>query len=117
MKPFSLILLSICSVGAEDCINIIIGHSNDTTGGHLGPDSVENKVWLRINEIDTIDYGYMVQIRTVWGLSLQAGIASYTPYYYSFFETFIAKISCAVVWPLNAEILKDTTFTKVIRTY
>ena len=64
-SPLLLIFLSVCSIGAEDCINIIIGYSNDTTGGQLGPDLVENKILLRINEIHTLDEGYLVQTKTL----------------------------------------------------
>ncbi len=87
----------------QDCIHIILGRHNDTD---MYSKMLKNQIIFQIDDINIDDLEHMHEIQGHWGSNVKSITTVTTPFYYSLFEAFISKVSCAVVLPSNVNALK-----------
>ncbi len=92
----------------KDCINILIGQFNNTATKKLDMSQFGDRILLLIDDINVDDLQLAITIESVWNEIVSSVTSVTTQFYYGLFEAFIAKSSCAVVWPTNVDALKWT---------
>ncbi len=85
---------------ATDCLNIFVGQHNNTK--YLE----SRQVSLFLDDID-IDHGkHQIQVKSHFTQEVSSMTSLDFPIYFSLFEAFITKPSCAVVLPSKANVLR-----------
>ncbi len=69
----------------------------------------QNRLIMNINDINVDDLPHLIHIKNHWRSrrpSVDSVVMVTTPFYFRIFESFITKVSCAVVLPANVNALK-----------